>query len=138
MQIIADNKLTMVFQNSERLRTGKFYRRTTSDLSVQWIIDAYRNMPQQANNIVIVPVMCSYDRIFETHNLTSEMVKGEGQELSFIEYMKRIYNFRQDQLGEVFVKYLQPIHIKEFLGDQGMTDSLLIQEKQEITSFKLT
>ena len=97
MQIIADNKLTIVFQNSERLRTGKFYRRTTSDLSVQWIIDAYRNMPQQANNIVIVPVMCSYDRIFETHNLTSEMVKGEGQELSFIEYMKRIYNFRQDQ-----------------------------------------
>jgi hypothetical protein len=40
--------------------------------------------------------MASYDRIFETHNLTSEMVKGQGQELSFLEYMKRIYTFRPD------------------------------------------
>ena len=29
-----------------------------------------------AQNLVVIPVMISYDRIFETHNLTSEMVKG--------------------------------------------------------------
>jgi glycerol-3-phosphate O-acyltransferase len=114
-EIIENNKLTMVFQNSERLRTGKFYRRTTPDLSVQWIIDAYRNMPVQAENLVIVPVMTSYDRIFETHNLTSEMVKGKGEELTFMEYMKRIYSFRKDQLGEVFVKYLEPIYVRHYL-----------------------
>lgn len=45
-EIIEDNQLTLVFQNSERLRTGKFYRRTTADLSVQWLIDAYREMPR--------------------------------------------------------------------------------------------
>lgn len=44
-EIISHNKLTLLFQNSERLRTGKFYRRTTADLSVQWLMDAYRNMP---------------------------------------------------------------------------------------------
>ena len=60
------------------MRTGKFYRRTTPDLSVQWIIDAYRSMPVQAEKLVIVPVLASYDRMFETHNLTSEMVKGQG------------------------------------------------------------
>jgi hypothetical protein len=97
------------------MRTGKFYRRTTPDLAVQWIIDAYRSMPVQAEKLVIVPVMASYDRIFETHNLTSEMVKGQGQELSFLEYMKRIYSFRRDQLGEVFIKYLEPIHVKSYL-----------------------
>jgi len=61
--------------------------------------------------------MVSYDRIFETQNLTSEMVKGKGKghELSFFEYMHRIYTFRQDQLGEVFVKYLEPIHVKSYL-----------------------
>jgi len=42
------------------------------------------------------------------------MVKGKGQELSFAEYMKRIYTFRRDQLGEVFVKYLEPIHLKTY------------------------
>jgi hypothetical protein len=46
-EIIQNNKLTLLFQNSERLRTGKFYRRTTADLSVQWLMDAYRNMPGQ-------------------------------------------------------------------------------------------
>jgi glycerol-3-phosphate O-acyltransferase len=80
-------------------------------------VDAFRNMPVQAENLVIVPVMASYDRIFETHNLTSEMVKGQGQELSFLEYMKRIYTFRPDQLGEVFIKYLTPIHVKSYLEE---------------------
>jgi len=28
--------------------------------------------------------------------------------------MKRIYTFRRDQLGEVFVKYLEPIHLKTY------------------------
>lgn len=77
-------------------------------------MDAYRNMPGQQDNLVVVPVMTSYDRIFETRNLTSEMVKGNGHELSFAEYMRRIYTFRQDQLGEVFVKYLEPIYLKNY------------------------
>jgi glycerol-3-phosphate O-acyltransferase len=29
--------------------------------------------------------------------------------------MRRIYTFRKDQLGEVFVKYLEPIHVKQYL-----------------------
>ena len=33
-EIIQNNKLSLIFQNSERMRTGKFYRRTTPDLSV--------------------------------------------------------------------------------------------------------
>lgn len=89
-------------------------------MSIQWILEAYRNMPAQAENLVIVPVMASYDRIFETHNLTSEMVKGRGQELSFVEYMRRLYSFRADQLGEVFVKYLEPIHVKSYLASVGV------------------
>lgn len=122
-EIIEHNKLTLVFQNSERLRTGKFYRRTTADLSVQWVLDAFRNMPAQADKLVIVPVMTSYDRIFEMQNLTSEMVKGVGHNLSFVEYMKRIYTFRKDQLGEVFVKYLEPIHVKSFMGSRGVEEA---------------
>lgn len=40
-EVIGDNKLTMIFQNKERLRTGKFYRRTQADLSIEWIVEAY-------------------------------------------------------------------------------------------------
>ena len=72
-----------------------------------------------AQSLVIVPVMVSYDRIFETHNLTSEMVKGQGQELSITEYIKRMHNFKKDQLGAVFVKYLEPIHVKDFINNKA-------------------
>ena len=47
-----------------------------------------------AENLVVVPVMVSYDRIFETHNLTSEMVKGEGGVLTVPEYFKRTLKFK--------------------------------------------
>lgn len=70
------------------MRTGKFYRRTNPDLSIEWLADFYRNKPTQAENLYIVPVMVSYDRIFETDNLTSEMVRGKGKTLSSIEYVK--------------------------------------------------
>lgn len=115
-EIVEKNKLSLVFQNSERLRTGKFYRRTTGDLSVQWLIDAFKSMPNASvENLVIVPVMASYDRIFETGNLTQEMVNGKITELSFVEALKRIQGLSPDSLGEVFVKYLEPIHVKSFL-----------------------
>lgn len=106
----------MVFQNSERLKTGKFYRRTKSDLSIQWIMDAYRNMPEQAENIVIVPVVASYDRIFETTNLTNNMVGSQGKLETITDAFKKTMYFGKDQLGEVFIKYLEPIHLKDYLA----------------------
>jgi hypothetical protein len=43
------------------------------------------------------------------------MVKGKGHSLNFLEYMKKTYLFKKDQLGEVFIKYLEPIHVKKYL-----------------------
>ena len=96
------------------MRTGKFYRRTTADLSIQWILDAYRDLPSLADDLVIVPVMASYDRLFETHNLTQEMVKDKRLE-SFMDSVKKVNYFKKDQLGEVFIKYLEPINVKDYL-----------------------
>jgi len=45
---------------------------------------------------VIIPVMVSYDRIFELQNLTSEMVKGKGSELGSAEYLKKMWLFKRD------------------------------------------
>ena len=110
-EVISKNNLSLVFQNSERMRTGKFYRRTVPDLSVEWLADFVRTKPALAENCFIVPVMTSYDRIFETSNLTSEMVKGKGNQLQSIEYLKQLYHYRNEQLGEVFVKYLEPMNL---------------------------
>jgi hypothetical protein len=39
-------------------------------------------------------------------------------------------------MGEVFVKYLEPIHVKSWLENEGITD--VKNETREIASFKLT
>ena len=132
-EIIENNSLTMVFQNSKRLRTGKFYRRTTPDLAIQWLIDAYTNIPSQAERLVIVPMMISYDRIFETHNVTSEMVKAKDKELGFFKNMRRINHQKADELGDAYVKYLDPIHLKDFFKKEDATSDI----KPETHSFKL-
>lgn len=133
-EIVADSKLTMVFQNSERLRTGKFYRRTTSDLSIEWIIDAFRGLPKEAERIVLVPVMVSYDRVFEVRNLTKSMVtlKEGSFASSLASSVKRMQQFNKDQLGCVFVKYLEPIYLKEYMQTIEQT------EPKADPAFKLT
>lgn len=137
-EIIENNNLTMVFQNSKRLRTGKFYRRNAPDLAVQWLIDAYKNIPSQAENIVVVPVMISYDRIYETNNVTSEMVKSRHKDLGMLQNMKSIQTQKRDQLGDVFVKYLEPIYLKKYFVEQGITETDLIREENDGSSFKLS
>lgn len=130
-EVIKDNKLTMIFQNKERLRTGKFYRRTSADLSIEWIVDAYQNMPSVAQNIVIVPVQVSYDRIFEQINFTNHMVPPTQKSQNLNETFAKTMTFRKDQLGEVFVQYLEPIHLKDFFKQSAS------QQKEQI-SFELT
>lgn len=83
--------------------------------------------------------MTSYDRIFETHNLTSEMVKGtgHGQQLSFFESLRKLYGLKKDQLGQCFVQYLQPIHLKQWLEKRGALD-LDSPETHKTIAFKLS
>ena len=75
-QIIEHNKVTTLFQNGDRFRSGKIYHRSGAELSVKWLLDAYINL-QKLTDLTIVPVMISYDRIFEQGNLSQEMITGE-------------------------------------------------------------
>ena len=68
-EIIDNNKVTTLFQNGDRFRSGKIYHRRNADLSVKWLLDVYLNL-HKLTNITIVPVMISYDRIFEQGNLS--------------------------------------------------------------------
>lgn len=135
-EAIEDNSLTMVFQNSERPRTGKFHRRTNADLSVTWLLEAFLNMPVQSKHMVIVPVMTSYDRIFETYNLTSEMATGLKKDMRMRHFIKRHASMKTDVLGQVFVKYLAPISVQEFL--QKNLDTELDVANLEKASILLT
>jgi len=77
-------------------------------MAVKWIIDAYLNLHQSlSKNLVLVPVMISYDRIFERKNFTAEMVSGKKDGLfTLTDFAKAFQNLAPNVYGNVFVKYL--------------------------------
>jgi glycerol-3-phosphate O-acyltransferase len=52
-----------VFQNKERLRSGKFSHQRSPDSAIRWILDAYMHIKEK--NIILVPVHIAYDRLLE-------------------------------------------------------------------------
>jgi glycerol-3-phosphate O-acyltransferase len=57
----------------------------------------------------------SYDRIFETRNLTSEMISGKKELLTLRDFAARTISLKQDYLGEIYVKFLEPLVVSDFL-----------------------
>ena len=46
-------------------------------MSIKWLLDAYIALQKVTDGVTIVPVMISYDRVFEQRNLSQEMITGE-------------------------------------------------------------
>ena len=91
-----------------------------------WLLEAYSNVISKLKtNVMIVPVMISYDRIYEQGNLSREMITGERRDYDFIGTMKQMFFTPENSLGEAFVKYLEPININDYLAKtvgQGILD----------------
>ena len=60
---------------------------------------------------MIVPVMISYDRIYESKNLATEMINGQKTDYTLYTSLKRAKRTKQDVLGHIYVKYLDPIDL---------------------------
>lgn len=78
------------------------------------------NLAVLNKNLMIVPIMVSYDRIFENLNLATEMVSGQNRRLRFHEAISKIYNLKPNEGGSYFVKYLEPINVKQYLQERGV------------------
>ena len=128
--------MTTLFQNGDRFRSGKIYHRRNADLSVKWLLDVYLNL-HKLTNITIVPVMISYDRIFEQGNLSQEMITGEQKDYSLSTTFQSLLTAKQNQFGETFVKYLAPINLGEFLQGECQISNL-DQTNFEVAAVKLT
>jgi len=68
----------------------------------------------KSENFKIVPVSINYDRIFDEALLANEMVTGKFEDISMIELMKKIFYDPKNKLGKVFVKYSEPIDLREY------------------------
>ena len=59
--------------------------------------------------------MVSYDRIFEHLNLATEMISGQPHDFTLASSLYRIFTRKKNQMGHVYVKYLTPIGIDDYL-----------------------
>ena len=55
----------MILQNEMRPRSGKLVRTDRADMSVRWLLEAFLSLNKQGRNVVVVPMMINYDRIYE-------------------------------------------------------------------------
>ena len=77
-EIISSEQLLVMFQNDERMRSGRFTQPTVSDISIEWLLQAYlSSLQKDGKNLHLIPVAINYDRLFEIRNLATEIVSGD-------------------------------------------------------------
>mmetsp|Transcript_15899 Transcript_15899/g.21538 ORF Transcript_15899/g.21538 Transcript_15899/m.21538 type:complete len:82 (+) Transcript_15899:2256-2501(+) len=81
-------------------------------MSIRWLLEAFANLQQQGSNLILVPVMVSYDRIYEGLNIATEMISGEKRDYTFLSGLKKIHSTGTDALGHIYLRYLEPINME--------------------------
>ena len=84
-------------------------------MSIRWLLDTYCGLNSVRENIVIVPVNISCDRIYESKNLATEMINGVKEDHTFTNMLRKMWNSKKDSLGDTYVKYLKPILLHEYI-----------------------
>ena len=65
--------------------------------------------------MLIVPVNISCDRIYESANLATEMINGEKQDYTMLTSLQKMFALKRDALGDIYVKYMEPISLHDYL-----------------------
>ena len=60
-------------------------------MSIRWLLEVFAQLSALGRNFMVVPVMVSYDRIYESGNLASEMIEGEKVDYTFLTSMEKIF-----------------------------------------------
>jgi len=83
--------------------------------------------------------MVSYERIYEGLNIATEMINGEKRDYTHWSTMKKIASTAKDQLGHVYVKYLDPINLDQYVRNSckgiinsGNVETLALQLTEDL------
>jgi len=90
-EILSSEQLLVLFQNDERMRSGRFTQPTVSDISIEWLVQAYlSSLQRDGKNLHIIPVAINYDRLFEIRNLATEIVSGDQRKIGMLDLRSMI------------------------------------------------
>ena len=79
--------------------------------------------------------MISYDRKYEASNLATEMINGERKDYTLFTAMQHIGTQPKNKLGNIYVKYLNPVNLNDFMQDHCKNG--LSQENFDQVALKL-
>lgn len=121
-ETIKSNSVTMIYQNNKRLRSGKINRQQEADISVRWLFESHLNLQESNEDIYVVPIMINYDRVYEPDNLSNHMNGTVPKTYNFYSAMEKMISTPKDNIGQVYVKYLEPINLRSYFADELQKD----------------
>jgi len=71
-EVVGNNPFTTIFQNDQRIRSGKFSYPLMADNSIRLLLNAFQTMQKYKHNVYLVPISINYDRIFDASYLANE------------------------------------------------------------------
>ncbi len=104
-----------IFIEGGRSRTGKLLSPKPGGIAM--LINAYKN--GACNNLYFVPVFIGYDRVLEEDAYLKEIEGGKKNP----ETLKGLINarkFLKKKYGKVYMKFNEPISIKEYILEKGI------------------
>ena len=66
--------------------------------------------------------MINYDRVYEPDNLSNHMNGTVPKTYNFYSAMEKMISTPKDNIGQVYVKYLEPINLRSYFADEVQKD----------------
>jgi glycerol-3-phosphate O-acyltransferase len=113
-----------LFIEGGRSRTGKLLPPQLGFLSI--LLQAFKN--QACDDMIFVPIYVGYDRVPEEKAYLHE-IEGGSKEPENLKQVIRARRALKKKYGRIYVKFAQPLSLREMLDHQGLSISDL-QQKQ--------
>lgn len=108
--------------NAIRLKQNKVSLPLKPEVSVTYLLQAYRHLDEIRNNVFIVPVILTYDRIFELSQIAEESLKAQRINIPIKTILSNIVRVLPEKMGDIYVKFCKPINITEQLQAKGVKE----------------
>jgi glycerol-3-phosphate O-acyltransferase len=115
-EVIENNQITTIFWNDMRPRSGKFNVPNEPEKMIKSLIKSFLDLRKLKYDFKIVPVCINFDRIFESSYLANEIITGQFKPgTKLVNVLYQILQSKKEKLGKCFVKYVEPIDLREYL-----------------------
>lgn len=116
--------------NSVKLHQSRVMIAAKPEVSIVYLLEAFRQLKRLQKKVHIVPVLITYDRVFEVAKISSEGLnpgkplprRNYNQLMSIRQVIRHINSGYPEKLGDITVRYLPALNVCEILVTHGFKD----------------